>query len=228
MAKRIDRYIQDYVVFDLETTGTSVNRDMIIEISALRVRNGEVADEFSCLVDPGCPIPYYATQVNNITDEMVEGAPKIEEILPDFISFVGDDILLGQNIQRFDLKFIYRDCKKNGLHVPDNDYVDTLPISKVCLPQLSHHTLSDLAGYFGISTKGAHRALADCYMTHRIYTAMGSMISEAYANIPICSKCGQTMVRRKGKYGEFWGCSGYPGCTFTKNINVIKTTIKLR
>ena len=81
MAKRIDRYIQDYVVFDLETTGTSVNRDMIIEISALRVRNGEVADEFSCLVDPGCPIPYYATQVNNITDEMVEGAPKIEEMV---------------------------------------------------------------------------------------------------------------------------------------------------
>lgn len=218
MAKRIDGFIRDYVVFDLETTGTSINRDRIIEISALRVRNGEVVDEFSTLINPGCPIPYYASQVNNITDEMVEGAPGIEEILPEFLSFVGNDVLLGQNIQRFDLKYIYRDCEENGLPVPNNDFVDTLPISRVCLPQLSHHTMSDLAECFGISTKGAHRALADCYMTHRVYTAMGSMIEKAYADIPRCEKCGQTMVRRKGKYGEFWGCSGYPGCTFTKNI----------
>ncbi len=218
MAKRIDKYIQDYVVFDLETTGTSAKKDKIIELSALKVRGGKVEEEFSTLVDPGCSIPYYASQVNNITDEMVKGAPQIEEVLPQFLEFAGDDVFLGHNIGRFDLKFIYRECKNYGLAAAENDYIDTLPISRACLPKLAHHTMSDLAGHFGISTAGAHRALADCYMTHQVYQAMGRMIEKAYSAIPKCPKCGQNLVRRKGRYGEFWGCSGYPGCTFSKNL----------
>ena len=183
MAKRIDEYIRDYVVFDLETTGTSTKKDKIVEISALRVRNGKVIEEFSSLVNPKCPIPYYATRVNNITDDMVADAPAIEEILPKFIEFVGEDVMLGQNIQCFDLKYIYRDCGLYGFEAMDNDFVDTLPIARACLPKLSHHTLSDLADFFDISTDGAHRALADCYMTHRVYEAMGSMIESAFASI---------------------------------------------
>ncbi len=221
MAKRIDDYRPDYVVFDLETTGISYKKDQIIEISALKVRGGKVLDEFSTLVNPKCPIPYQATQVNNISDEMVSNAPVIAEILPDFLKFVGDDILLGQNIQRFDLRFIYRDCDAMGIETPDNDYIDTLPLARTCLPQLSHHSLSDIAGYFGISTEGAHRALADCHMTHKVYEKMGPMIEEAMKSVPKCRKCGKDMVRRKGKYGEFWGCSGYPGCTCTMNLSYV-------
>ena len=183
MAKRIDEYIRDYVVFDLETTGTSTKKDKIVEISALRVRNGKVIEEFSSLVNPKCPIPYYATRVNNITDDMVADAPAIEEILPKFIEFVGKDVMLGQNIQCFDLKYIHRDCGLYGFEFMDNDFIDTLPIARACLPKLSHHTLSDLADFFDISTDGAHRALADCYMTHRVYEAMGSMIESAFASI---------------------------------------------
>ena len=155
--------------------------------------------------------------MNNITDDMVADAPAIEEILPKFIEFVGKDVMLGQNIQCFDLKYIHRDCGLYGFEFMDNDFIDTLPIARACLPKLSHHTLSDLADFFDISTDGAHRALADCYMTHRVYEAMGSMIESAFASIPKCPKCSKNLVKRNGRYGAFWGCSGYPDCTFTRN-----------
>nr|MCR5453241.1 3'-5' exonuclease [Lachnospiraceae bacterium] len=164
MAKRINSFLRDYVVFDLETTGVSAKKDKIIEISALKIQGGKVAKEFSTLVNPMCPIPIYASEVNNITDDMVSDSPTIDKVLPDFLAFVGDNVLLGQNIQQFDLKFIYRECIDNGIEKPDNDYADTLPISRKLLPDMPHHALSDLAAHFGISTEGAHRALADCYM----------------------------------------------------------------
>ena len=75
--KRLAKYVPDYVMFDLETTGMSATDDAIIEISAVRVRNGEAAGTFSTLVNPQCAIPYSATRVNGITDEMVAEAPRI-------------------------------------------------------------------------------------------------------------------------------------------------------
>ena len=80
--RNIDSYIENYVLFDLETTGISWRSDDVIEISALRVRNGQVTECFSSLVDPGRPIPWAASRVNNITDDMVAGEPTMEEILP--------------------------------------------------------------------------------------------------------------------------------------------------
>lgn len=102
--KNLNRYVPDYVLFDLETTGISCNCDEVIEISAVKVRSGTIADSFSSLVNPGRPIPWGASQVNNITDEMVSDAPTMEEILPVFLNFFGDDVLVGHNIERFDLK----------------------------------------------------------------------------------------------------------------------------
>ncbi len=75
--KRLAKYVPDYVVFDLETTGIRVGSDDIIEISAIKVKGGQVTDTFSTLVNPGRPIPYCATAVNGITDEMVAEAPDI-------------------------------------------------------------------------------------------------------------------------------------------------------
>ena len=216
--RRIDRYVSDYVVFDLETTGVSPKRDRIIEISALKIGDHEVADEFSTLINPERDIPYGATQVNHITDDMVAGAPTIDEVLPQFLKFVGDSVLLGQNIAQFDLKFIDRECAAMGLTTLDNDYADTLPLSRACLCELHHHTLTDLCRHFGIVTEGAHRAMNDCYMTHRVYEKLGPMIEAAVKLVPKCRKCGREMVRRKGKFGEFWGCSGYPDCRYTMNI----------
>lgn len=211
-------YIRDYVVFDLETTGTSCNKDKVVEISAVKVIDGLVADEFSTLVNPECSIPFYASRVNGITDDMVEDAPLFKDALKDFLDFAGDMVLVGHNIHTFDLKFIYRDSEAYFGKIPDNDYIDTLRIARMCLPELDHHTLSDLASYYGISTKGAHRALNDCRMNQAVYEKMGKKLAEKMKNVRKCPKCGNILKRRNGKYGEFWGCAGYPDCTYTENM----------
>lgn len=97
--KRLATYVPDYVVFDLETTGTSVNTDEIIEISAVKVNEGEVVDTFSTLVNPQRSIPYFATAVNGITDEMVSDAPVLADALGEFLNFAGSMVLVGHNIQ---------------------------------------------------------------------------------------------------------------------------------
>ena len=110
--KRIDKYVSQYVVFDLETTGISPKRDEVVEISAIKVREGQVVEEFTTLVNPQRPIPYSASAVNNITDEMVMDAPYFSQVLMDFFEFIGDMVLVGHNIHTFDMNFIYRDAEK--------------------------------------------------------------------------------------------------------------------
>lgn len=104
--KRLNQYVDDYVVFDLETTGIRPGFDRIIEISAVRVRSHKVTDQYSTLVNPQMHIPETATAVNRITDKMVKGAPGTEEALQAFLNFIGDDILVGHNIHTFDMNFI--------------------------------------------------------------------------------------------------------------------------
>ena len=209
--------LSDYVVFDLETTGISCITDRVVEISAVKVIDGKVAEEFSTLVNPGCPISYSASQVNGITDDMVADSPDFESVLPDFLAFVGDLPLVGHNIHSFDLRFIYRDCMEYFGKIPGNDYVDTLKIARLCLPEIRHHSLTDLAEYYGISSESAHRALADCRMNREVYERLGEVLKKKADLIKKCPKCGDILVKRKGKYGEFWGCSGYPECKYTKS-----------
>ena len=211
-------YMKDYVVFDLETTGTSCYKDRVVEISAIKVNDNKVADEFSTLVNPECSIPFYASRVNGITDDMVEDAPLFETALKDFLEFTGDMVLVGHNIHSFDLNFIYRDAEEYYGMIPGNDYVDTLKMARVCLPELRHHTLSDLAEFYQISTEGAHRALNDCRMNQAVYEKMGQILHSKIEKIETCPKCGNLLVRRNGKFGEFWGCSSYPDCRYTRNV----------
>lgn len=170
----LKEYVSDYVIFDLETTGISSNYDEVIEISAVKVRAGRVVGEFNTLVNPGRAIPYGASRVNGITDEMVADAPPFCDVLREFLDFVGEDVLAGHNIRSFDLKFIYRDAKKYFGRIPENDYVDTLLMAKRDMPELSRYRLVDLAEYYHISSKGAHRALNDCHMNQQIYERLAA------------------------------------------------------
>lgn len=215
-ANRLAAYVPDYVVFDFETTGTSYFTDDIIEISAVKVRQGQVVDTFSTLVNPERSIPYAATAVNGITDDMVADAPLIREALADFIEFIGDDVLVGHNIQSFDLKFLNAAAEELFSTTVENNFVDTLYMARKCLPQLSHHKLVDVASYFHISIEGAHRALNDCMMNQRCFEELGKI--QAEMPLVICPKCGGEMVKRTGKFGEFYGCSNYPNCKHTKRI----------
>ena len=132
--KLINQYVPDYVLYDLETTGTSSKYDEVIEISAVKVKNGVVTEEFSQLVNPGIPIPSAASAVNHITDDMVAFAPMFDSVLQQFLAFIGDDVLAGHNINRFDMKFLYRDCERYFGQTLTNDYIDTLKLARLCLP----------------------------------------------------------------------------------------------
>ncbi len=219
--KKIRKYVRDYVVFDLETTGISSDFDKVIEISALMVKDGRVTDEFTSLVNPGRHIPKGASDVNGITDDMVADAEDFSVILKEFLDFAGDMVLVGHNIHTFDMKFIYRDTNAFYGKVPDNDYIDTLDIARNYLPDLSHYKLVDLAEYYGISSTGAHRALNDCRMNQQVFSCLAKEMTEDKVKSKggrICPVCGSPMKKRNGRYGEFWGCSSYPDCRHTEKI----------
>ena len=218
--KRKIEYVKDYVVYDLETTGTSCESDRVVELAAIKVEDGLVKEEFATLVNPGMPIPCWATNVHGITDKMVADAPAVDAVLRGFSEFAGDMILVGHNIHTFDMRFIWRDAWKYFGMTIGNDYIDTLLLARLYLPQLGHHTLTDLAGYYGIAADGAHRALVDCRMNQKVFEKLGEEIlnpSEEAKRIKRCPKCGNAMKLRHGKYGEFWGCTGFPDCRFTMN-----------
>lgn len=236
--KMLTLYRKDYVVFDLETTGLSPAEDEIIEISGLRVREHEVVEEFSTLVNPGMPIPYAATMVNGITDSMVRNAPSISEALTEFFAFIDKDLLVGHNIHTFDTNFVYDSAMRHLGRGLQNDYIDTLYMAKNCLPGLKHHRLTDVAAYFEIATEGAHRALNDCHMNQKCYERLGEMWQQKHpaqttgekgskvydARINgqetgeiLCPQCGGILMLRKGKFGEFWGCASFPLCRYTRN-----------
>ena len=216
------KVIKDYVCFDLETTGFGKTAE-IIEIGAIKVRDGTTVDKFSELVKPTNRISGVVTALTGISQNDVADARNISEVLPDFLEFIGNDILVGHNIASFDMKFLYRDFEKYmGLILP-NDFVDTLRLAKIVFPDWKHRRLGDLANYYGISTVGAHRALTDCKMNQKVFELLGKELSgegtmDVRQNVKTCPKCGMTMVKRKGKFGEFWGCKGFPDCRYTENI----------
>lgn len=218
--KRLNKYVPDYVVFDLETTGISVAWDAVIEISAIKVFGGRCVDEFTTLVNPGRPIPFSASSVNGIYDDMVKNSPGFEKALGDFLEFAGDAVLVGHNIHTFDMKFLMRDAEKYWGKTIGNDYIDTLMLARRYLPQLSRYRLVDLAGYYRISVEDAHRALSDCRMNQQVYERLGREMKNAVpetGKYKICPRCGQALRKRSGRYGEFWGCSGFPECRYTEN-----------
>lgn len=213
--KQLREYVPDYVVFDLETTGTSPNTEEIIEISGIRVKNGNATETFSSLVNPMKPISPSATAVNGITDDMVLNEPVLDEVLPGFLDFIQDSILVGHNIACFDMKFIWKACEERYGMTLTNDYLDTLPFSRRKLPELSRHRLVDIAAHYEIDTSGAHRALEDCIMNQLSFEYMSR--EQDKKSLKKCPKCAGMLKLKKGVYGEFWGCSSFPACRYTEN-----------
>lgn len=155
--------ISDYCVIDLETTGLSFTFDKIIEIGILKVRNNEIIDKYSQLINPGFKIPSYITELTGITNEMLEGKPNISDVINDVMNFIEDDIIIG-HYTSFDLNFI-----KAALNDElKNKYIDTLQFSRKLYPALKHHRLSDMVTLLNL-TNNEHRALSDCVSTKELY-----------------------------------------------------------
>lgn len=174
--------LNDYVVFDIETTGLDSSYDEVIEIGAIKVKNNKIVSEFNSLVKPRNEIDEYITELTGITNEMVKDSPTIEEILPDFMDYIGNDILIGHNVN-FDINFIYDNLYRNNFDVLTNDFIDTMRISRKLLPELPHHRLIDLARYFEIDTTNNHRSLKDCVITMSIYERLKNVALQKYVNV---------------------------------------------
>ena len=159
----------DYVVVDTETSGLDPARNSIIEISAIRCRNGAEVDRFSSLVRPpkqknGSFVSPTITNLTGITNEMLTDAPGPENVFPQVFDFIKDDIIVGHNVS-FDIRFINAAFEKYGNGPLRNEVFDTLKLSRCLLPNLQHHRLCDIALALGVESTGAHRSLADCETT---------------------------------------------------------------
>ena len=162
--------LTDYCVVDIETTGMSHVNNEIIEISALKIRDGMIANSFSSLVKPVRGVNYFITRLTGISNKMLSDAATIDEVLPDFLSFIGNDVILGHNI-KFDLRFLRANCEKYLNIQLENESVDTLGLARKYSGAPSCK-LDSLAEFYGVNSSGHHRALRDCEMTYEIYKKM--------------------------------------------------------
>ena len=149
----------EYIVLDIETTGLSFRTEKITEIGAVRVKNGEIVDTFECFVNPEIPIPERITELTGITNDMVKNEENINKVMPKFLDFIGDLKLVAHNAD-FDIGFLKYNAENLGLRM-DNEYIDSLQLSRQLFPEFKKHKLGILAEKFGIKVENAHRALDD-------------------------------------------------------------------
>lgn len=176
-----------FTIIDTETTGLDYEYCDLIEIAAIRVRNGIAVERFSSLVQPpleeywddGSDDPKYEyvgsyiTELTGITNDMLADAPRPEDVIPQFISFISDDLLIGHNVN-FDINFLYDASQKLNIKL-SNDFIDTMRIARKLLPDLKYHRLKDLVAHFKIKHDNAHRSLSDCEATLRCYVELKNM-----------------------------------------------------
>ena len=165
-----------YVVFDLETTGFSPVNNRIIEIGAVKVSNGEIVDRFSEFVNPQVPIPFEIQKLTGIDDSMVKDAETIEVLLPRFLEFIGDAVLVAHNAG-FDVSFIRENAKRMGI-ATDFTVVDTVGIARTLLTGQSKYTLDAVAKTLGVSLEHHHRAVDDAECTALIFLKFIEMLEE--------------------------------------------------
>lgn len=165
-----------YCVLDLETTGFSFRTEKITEVGIMKVKNGEVIDEFSCFVNPEKPIPQRVVEVTNITDEMVKDAETIDKVMPKILEFVGDSVLVAHNAD-FDIGFLKYNATQLGLSL-ENTYLDTLRLAKDLFPDYKKYKLGKIAENLGIKVEVAHRALDDVDTTVKVLNVMLNMLKE--------------------------------------------------
>ena len=191
----------EIVVVDLETTGLSAQWDHIIEIAALKIREDGVNESFCSLVKDGeVEIDGFITSLTGITQEMIDEAPDIKGVLEKFKEFVGNAIILGHNVN-FDINFLWEAYEK-WFAVPfENDFVDTLRVSRKLHPEERHHRLWELMERYGIPEEGAHRALIDCEHTLKVFDALKKDAIQQYGSVEAFESTIEANIRKKSHRG---------------------------
>lgn len=165
-----------YIVFDIETTGLSAINDKITEIGAIKIKDGQVIDNYSQLVNPERNIPEFITKLTGIDDEMVKDKPTIDEVIGEFNEFISDDVLVAHNAN-FDVGFIRENMEKNNIKL-NNPVLDTLELSRSVFPDLKSHKLNLIAKHLGVKLENHHRAIDDATATADILLKLLELLSD--------------------------------------------------
>ena len=164
--KKIDE--EEFVVFDIETTGLNSHTNKIIEIGAVKIKAGRIIDRYSQLINPGISIPYHITEITSITNEQVANQPKIDEVIGKFVDFIGDAVLVAHNAP-FDMGFIKRDIKEYLNIDLESSVIDTLQMARDLFPDFKKYGLGDLNKSLGLALEKHHRAVDDSQATANMF-----------------------------------------------------------
>lgn len=168
--------LKSYIAFDIETTGLNPMENEIIEIGALKVRDGRVAERFMEFIHPLSPISQMITGLTGITNEMVADARFRSQVVSDFLDFCGEDVLIGHNVI-FDYSFVKCSAVQDGLSF-EKMGIDTLTIAKKVHSNLDSKSLGSLCDYYHIENKSAHRAYHDALATAKLYQTLAHYFEE--------------------------------------------------
>lgn len=174
--------LNDYIVVDIETTGLDPYFDDIIEIGALKIKNGKIVDKFEQLIKPPSPISDFISELTGITNDMLINCPTINFILPKFIDFISDTNIVGHNVH-FDINFLYDNIFLHLNKKFSNNFIDTLRLSRRLFPTLENHKLNTVSKHLNIKIDNHHRAIADCEITYKIYEEIKKYVSNKNINL---------------------------------------------
>ena len=188
-----------YCVLDLETTGFSATTEKITEVGIMKLKDGEVIDEFSCFVNPEKHIPERVSEVTNITDDMVKDAETIDKVFPKILEFIEGSVIVAHNAG-FDVGFLKQNAKNLGYEF-DYTYLDTLSLAKDLFPEYKKYKLGKIAENLGIKVEVAHRALDDVDTTVKVFKVMLEMLKKRGAKkIADIDKVSRTEEAKKEEY----------------------------
>lgn len=159
--------ISDYIAIDLETTGIRLSKDKIIEVGLLKVKDSHIIDTFSCVINPDMQVDNKILELTKISENELENAKRIHEVINHIVDFCEDYVLLGHNTI-FDYSFVKKEANRAGLEFEKRG-IDTYKLCKRVLPENVRKNLTDACGYFGIERKNSHRAFSDAYYTHVLF-----------------------------------------------------------
>jgi DNA polymerase-3 subunit epsilon len=157
-----------FTVFDTETTGLDARLNRVVEIGGIRFDERGIRSRFNVLINPKMPMPAEVTKINGITDSMLADKPEAKIVLPDFLRFIGDTVLIAHNAP-FDVNFINEELSRLGLPLLKNRVLDTRIFAKEVFPGLPKYSLQELAVKFSIEAKDAHRAEDDARVCMELF-----------------------------------------------------------
>lgn len=198
----------DFVIVDVETTGWTPEEAAITEIGAVRVSGGQVYGQFSCLVNPGTPIPASVAALTGIDDALVAAAPPLHTVLPAFLAFAHDCVLTAHNAP-FDLSFLTAACQVTGTPWPGFRVLDTADLARRVLgeDEVPDCKLATLAAFFHAKTLPVHRALPDALATADVLTGLLHRLAASGVATLAEAGCGYTGLST-GTAGPSTGTAG--------------------